>query len=584
MSENQKTEDKALDPEAQTQSGHAAKTEDSRLERFKAWYTERKKWTIPASVLLFILILAAIPFTRYGIAGLAIKHDVTVKVVDATADTPVSGATLTAGSVSVQTDSAGNATLRHLKAGHHKVVLSKKYYKDETVDVLSPLFGHSTAPSVRLTATGRQVKIVVTNLINKHALADVDIKVAGTTAKTDQDGSALVVLPVGTADQTAQLSADGFNDAQVTVKVSNGKIQENDFNMTPAGKVYFLSKLSGKIDVVKTNLDGTDRQTVLAGTGNEDDRNTVLLASRDWKYLALLSRRAGPSPTIYLIDTSNDSSSVIESGSSSFQLVGWAGDKFIYKVVSSDVQPWQAGHESIKSFDAPSKKVSVLDQTQVDDVQSNYWYESESYGPIYAYDDQVIYIKNWTYGLAFSPASSSAKQSTLNSVKADGTNKKAIRSFAAQDPSLVQSAFLDAVALKPDSIELRFYDGNSDNFYNYGNGQVKSDPSMTTATFYNSTNTYLLSPSGNNTFWSEPRDGKNTLFIGDEEGENGKQIATLSDYSPYGWYTDNYLLMSKNASELYITDNSTKQTLVKISDYHKPAVSFQGYGGGYGGL
>jgi hypothetical protein len=94
----------------------------------------------------------------------------------------------------------------------------------------------------------------------------------------------------------------------------------------------------------------------------------------------------------------------------------------------------------------------------------------------------------------------------------------------------------------------------------------------------------LLSPSADQTFWSESRDGKNTLFIGDQGGQNGKQIASLSDYNTFGWFTDDYLLVSKNSSELYIMDKAGKQAALKVSDYHKPTQNFYGYGGGYGGL
>jgi hypothetical protein len=144
---------------------------------------------------------------------------------------------------------------------------------------------------------------------------------------------------------------------------------------------------------------------------------------------------------------------------------------------------------------------------------------------------------------------------------------------------------LDERVKTPNTLTLHFYDGNSDKFYIYANGQVKDDPAGSNDTFFSADyHTYLLSPSGDSTFWSEPRDGKNTLFIGDEGGQGGKQVATLSDYNTYGWFTDSYLLVSKNSSELYIMDNGGKQAPIKISDYHKPALSFPGYGGGYGGF
>jgi hypothetical protein len=95
--------------------------------------------------------------------------------------------------------------------------------------------------------------------------------------------------------------------------------------------------------------------------------------------------------------------------------------------------------------------------------------------------------------------------------------------------------------------------------------------------------TYLLSPSSNQTFWTDQRDGKNTLFVGDNDAKNQKTIASLSGYNIYGWFTDNYLLVSKSSSELYVMPVAGG-TPLKITDYYKPAINYQGYGGGYGGL
>jgi len=557
----------------------------SHLDRFKTWYLQRKKWTIPASVVLVILILAGVPFARYNLAGLVMKKDFSVKIMDATAGTPVSGATVSFGSVSAQTDGTGRAVLHHIKVGPHSLNLSKKYYQSKQVSEVVPILDQKNVPTVQMTATGRQVKISVTNAISKQALSNVAIAVADISAKTDKTGNATVVLPVGISEQKAKLSLQGYNDSAVTIKVSNDKIQENDFNLTPAGKVYFLSKLSGKIDVVKTNLDGTDRQTVLAGTGNEQDQGTVLLASRDWKYLALLSRRAGSSATLYLIDTSNDSLSTIDEGSADFSLNGWVDDNFVYTVTRNDVQLWEANRQAIKSYDAPTKKVTILDQTQASGTGSSD-YLSELIGAVYAYNDQVFYIENWTTSYSGSQSANlAAKQATFNSIKPDGTSKKAIKSFGLADGTTATDISVDERVENPTSIDLKFSDGTQDNFFVYANGQVKDEPNTTADSFYTADYpTYLQSPGGDQTFWSEARDGKNTLFIGDQNGQNAKQIATLSDYSPYGWFSDDYVLVSKNSSELYIMPKTGSTTPIKISDYHKPALTYAGYGGGYGGL
>jgi hypothetical protein len=43
------------------------------------------------------------------------------------------------------------------------------------------------------------------------------------------------------------------------------------------------------------------------------------------------------------------------------------------------------------------------------------------------------------------------------------------------------------------------------------------------------------------------------------------------------------VLVSKSGSELYITPADFGTKPLKVTDYHKPNVTFRGYGGGYGG-
>jgi hypothetical protein len=144
---------------------------------------------------------------------------------------------------------------------------------------------------------------------------------------------------------------------------------------------------------------------------------------------------------------------------------------------------------------------------------------------------------------------------------------------------------LNARLYEPDGLYVGWsLGGGGTQYYDYENGKVSQDTSMTDSQFENlSYATFLLSPSGNGTFWAEPRDGKNTLLTGDANAQSPKQIVRLSDYNAYGWYTDNYLLVSKNSSELYVMPVAGG-TPLKITDYYKPAINYNGYGGGYGGL
>ncbi|MBI2592329.1 carboxypeptidase regulatory-like domain-containing protein [Candidatus Saccharibacteria bacterium] len=556
----------------------------SRWQRLRDWYSAHKKLSIPLSVLILLLIILAIPASRYGVAGLALKKNFVIAVKDATTNAPVSGALVSAGSISDQTDGSGKATLK-LKPGNRTVTVSKKYYREETTKVMVPLLQSKSTPEIKLQATGRQVQISVKNSITKKALPEVNIKVADIDAKTDKDGSALIVLPAGSASQKAALSLSGYNDTDVTVKVSDAKVEENEFTLAPTGKIYFLSKLSGKIDVVKSNLDGTGRETVLAGTGREDSQNTVLLANRDWKYLALLSRRDSDLAKLYLIETGNDKITAIDEGNATFNPLGWSGAYFVYQVDRKGYQPWQPKQHVLKSYDVAAKKTNLLDETGASGSSSNDA-KYEFYSSTYIVGQRLVFSKAWYMGPG--TEASDDNQLGIYSVSATGNGGKAThKTFSYQaDKSTYEQSFLN----KPDQVYFQVTEKDGEaKYFVYANNQVSENPSVKDD-FNNNLNsgqyiTYLLSPSGGSTFWSESRDGKNSLFIGDGVGGNAKQIAKLSEYETYGWYTEDYLLVSKNSSELYIfgTEGLKKDdAALKITDYHKPDFSY--YGGGYGGL
>jgi hypothetical protein len=562
---------------------------ESRWKRFSGWYKTNKKQSVPLSLLLLLVVLAAIPMSRYALAGMVLKNNFSALITDSTTGTPVSGADVNLGSVHGLTDANGKVTLKNVSVGQQQLVIVKKYYSDKSADVLVPISKQKSVSKFQMAAIGRQVKINVKDAINHEILADTNIKVAGVSAKTDKTGSAIVVLPAGTSSEKATVSLDGYNNSDVTVLVDNKTIKENNFNLTPSGKVYFLSKLSGKIDVVKTNLDGTSRQTILAGTGKEDSNNTVLLASRDWKYLALLSKReGGKNPKLYLIETSTDKLTTIDEGDISISLVGWSDNNFIYQISRNSVNYWEAKRQAIKSYNAQNKQVVTLDQTDAiispNSGNPPAGFAYEQFGSNYIFGNTLAYTKQWyKSGWAYYDQSIiGGKSSGLFSIKSDGTSRKSLKTIDANSVSYITFQFSE-----PDEAYLTINKNDNTISYAIYNGSGVSDVSADKIPSENQYETYLASPSGDQTFWSESRDGKNTLCIGDDKGGNGKQIASLADYKPYGWFTDKYLLVSKNSSELYIIPKSgitEKTPPLKITDYHKSVQNFYGYGGGYGGI
>ncbi len=573
----------------------------AKLHNFKNWYLTHKKIAIPLTVVALLLLLMLVPYTRYKILGLFIQKDVTVFVTDSKSDSVVSDADVSIGSVSSKTNGKGLAELKNVPVGQYTLKVTKKYYNDSQQNI-TVTTAENQAFKVKLEATGRQVSVKVSNSISQKSVEGISIKAGEAEAKTDDKGEAVLVLPVGTTKVNAELSGEGYVAKKIEIEASDTEIKQNDETVTPAGKIYFLSKASGKIDVVKTNLDGTDRKVVLAGTGKEEEYGTVLLASRDWKYLALHSKRDDKPAKLYLIETNGDKLTTMDEGDASFDLVGWSNDKFVYKVTRNAPKQWESKKYALKSYDAPAKKINLIDESQAikkdytyTDPETNTTFVSGSsyawqiFGSVYIIDSKLIYEKDWSPDSFYSDVINDKKDEVLQ-VSDTGGGKKLLKDF--QNIS-GQVSYLQSFLYEPREIYYKASYSGAEKYYEYtSDGQFKEDSGIKNdfEKYYGPTGyykTYLLSPSAKQTFWSEDRDGKRVLFTGNQDAEGEKQVAVVSDGQTYGWFTDDYLLVSKKSSELYImpqTGISNESQLVKISDYHRPAYQYYGYGGGYGGL
>lgn len=542
--------------------------------------TKKGKITLAiASVLVVLGLVFAIPASRYAVAGLVIKKDVVVEVIDTKTGKAVSAVQLALGGQTARTDATGKATFKAVAAGPGHITAKKSYYQDGTVDVLVPILASPANVQVRMIATGRQVPVTVTNKINGQPVGGVEITVSDATATTTDDGQATLVLPADRPTVSATFTANGYNKLAADVTVTEQKDDKNNFGITPAGSIYFLSKRTGKIDVMRSDLDGANATVAVAGTGHEDEGNTVLLASRDWKYLALRAKRDSDDAKLYLISTADNKLSTIDEGANvSFTPVGWYNQTFVYTVYRPNVQPWEKKGSSIKSFNAQTSQIATIDDTDASGTDGTHW-AHETFTNVYILEDGLVYGKFWNNYFS-SPELIAGKKDTIISVKPDGSQKKTAKDFA----STAQS-YIETRAYKPDEVYIRVA-GTPQKFYEYEDGNVTETTAVDGNTFYDANYpTYLLSPSGSKTFWYEQRDGKNVSFVGDKDGGNGQQVLADDAYQPYGWYSDDYLLFSKKGSELYILprDNSKNVAPFKVTDYHKPNVGFPGYGYGYGG-
>lgn len=550
------------------------------FQRLLGAYWRRKLWTLPLTLVVLAGIVMAVPQTRYPVLALGIKRTFSVTVTDSTAHTPVSGATISLDGHSITTDGSGKAKLT-ARVGARTLAVDKKYYRSVDQNVFVGLGTHGNTVDIALVATGRQVPLKVVDKITGKPISAATIKFLDTNAVTDASGQAQIVVPVSESPQSVTVSADGYNSLTSPLPAatpSSGTPAAFTVGLVLTGRVYFLSNLSGKIDVVSTNLDGSGRQTVVAGTGSEDSNDTVLLASRDWKFLALVSKRDGNSPKLYLVNADTKKLSTIDGATGVVTPIGWSDHYFVYQVSDPNAPAWQSGAVMLKSYNADTGATVTLVSTKATGT-SNADAQYQAIWDTVFLGGNLVYTTTWYSYPGY--LSVNGQQDTLVSIKPDGTGNKTLKSVDAG-----QYYFSNLKLATPAQAYIGVYSSTSSaaNYYRVdANGSVSQSSTITSDAVTKDYPTYLLSPGGTSTFWSELRDGKNTLFVGDANGSNGAQVGTLSDYKPYGWFTDRYLLVQKGGSELYIMP-ATGGTPLKVSDYYRPQYSFQGYGGTYGGL
>jgi hypothetical protein len=550
-------------------------------------FLRRLSWILPLTIVLFAALAMAIPTSRYTILAYVLKRQFAVTIMDSKTNTPVTGASVSLDGVTRNTDNAGRATF-NARVGKRTVSVAMKYYQSASFGVFVGIQSDHNSYLAKLNATGRQVPVVVTNKITGKPIANATIKVSDIQAKTDASGKVTIVLPTSGSTQPATFTADGYNESSAQIQVTDQVVAVNTFSLVPAGRVYFLSNLSGHVDVVSTNLDGTNRSTVLAGTGSEDTTYTALLATRDWKYLALLSRRDGGSHAkLFLVNPINGKATVMDSDIADYTPVGWSGHTFVYEAAMYANNPWQSGGTVLRSYNAETGKVITIDQTTALGTQSSYIYSYFGYAQIVG--NRVVYGFGWTdFNSNYAPNNLGGQNIAMMSANVDGTNKVDLRDVSI--PNGTTYAYATALLQSPQVVAIQTAIGSQAPVfytYQYQNNTITQSNTITSASFtaaQQSHTAYLLSPSGNAAFWSVIRDGKNTLFVGDANSLNGTQIATQSDYSVYGWYTDNYLLVQKGNNELYVMPTSGG-TPMKVSDYFHPGGLYaSGYSGSYGSL
>ena len=386
----------------QSQPISAGKPKRSFGEKFKAALKSPKFWLSFVALIILALVTAwFVQPSRWWLANVfATKNTVTITTITpAVGEAKASKLRNVAISVNGQTyktDDSGTVHIADLPYGQTSITATKAGFQTidygVTLDV-DPFFhafggkaADDAARSVELSmqATGIPVAFKAVDYVSGKPITDGEFAVSDVVAKPDKNG--LVSLKVPGTDAHKVTVAATFGGSYIDKKfdVELNSKSAADVTFVPGGKHYFVSKRDGVLTVYGSNLDGSDIQPIVVGTGQETNE-IAFAVSPDGKYGVLSSSRDGARDAkknilqrVYVVDLATKQLTRVDEGAT-VTYADWAGEKLVYTTTNYDAS---AGSypSTLRSVEASTKRV--------------YNFESADYISVSTVGaDKVLYLK-----------------------------------------------------------------------------------------------------------------------------------------------------------------------------------------------
>ncbi len=519
---------------------------------FRRWLQTRKGRVTAVIFVALVIAAAGIGATdfRYTVLGLVMRQQIDIAVKDSITHAPVPDAKVDIAGISGITNTSGTVHLKGVRVGNSVLTISKPGYRQYSQTTLVGIIHPQISP-VMLVSTGIVLSFNVTDKLSGLPLGNVVAR-AGTIRGASQDGKLhLVLLPNVDPDVTVALSADGYLDAKVPANLT--ATQSYNIGLVPAGSVFFLSNRTGHIDLYTSNLDGSNIQDVLPGTGKEDTATGVLPSITHPDLVALVSARAGnkdaygnPQHDLYIFNSTTKALTKLDENTGFGNYRAWLGDYLVYQVPDTN------GCYTIKAYSVASGHAGVV-------VPGN----GGVCPTINASYDSTIF-----YSIA---RSGSAATDGLYAIEATGSKQQRLSSTPGESVSRsVENTIL-----------FNYYNSNvlppniwqSVNLDTLAVTKVSSGPSIS------GNRAYVESPGAKFDVFIETRDGQSNLYVTDTSGNNERNLTPDGKANQFvQWIGDRYIVFSDQNSALQVVSIAGGKPQ-KVTNAYSGNLAV--YGGGY---
>jgi len=334
---------------------------------FAAWW--HNKWA--RNITIFILLaaiaaFAAFPQTRYFVLNKAgVRSSMSLSVVDNGTRLPLKNVSVSIDGKTAKTDSQGKAKISEITLGKHKLGISRVAFAKIEQNVVIG-WGSNPLGDFILNPTGARYEVKVTDYISGKPIAGAEAVSEDESVTAVADKKGIITLTFENTDVASAnvtIRAKDYRDANATIKTES--TAQSEVTMVPTQKVVFISKQSGKYDLISMYVDGRDKKTLLAGTGSENN-NLGLVVSPDSKAAAMVSTRDNVRDrdgyllsTLTLVDVDH-SMPVTITHAQQIQLVTWSGNQLVFVETSAGASAANPNRYRLIAYDYTTNKRTIL--------------------------------------------------------------------------------------------------------------------------------------------------------------------------------------------------------------------------------
>jgi len=516
---------------------------------FKEWFKDiwakpAGRWGIIGGASLFIIILFAIPQSRYFVLNnLSIRSSVGITIIDSSTQLPLKDVTVSVAGNTAQTDNDGNARLYHVRLGATTLQVSKRAFTgiDQKVTVG---WGSNPLSQLSLNPSGSQYTFTVTDYLSGKPVERVQAVSGEGNAASDDTGKIVLTLDNSGKKDTDEVEVSfvlaGYRTE--TIKINLATKTATGVKLVNSRKEVFVSNRSGKYDIYTVDIDGKNEKKIISATGLE--RADLALAPQQGSATAayIASRENVRNSdgyllsTLYFLDT--DSGILTKADQSEqIQAIGWSNDgRLIYVKIAAGTSSGNNKRFRLQSVN--SKNVS--DNKEL--ASANYFNDVVMAG------NRVLYAP-----------SSALKDTTpgLFAINSDGGGLLKIT-----DKEIYNIFRTDYNTVTVDA---------SGSFFTYLIGSPASSLSSVPAP--STTNhLYVDNQAGTKGLWVDNRDGKGVLLAYDKTNKKDTVLASVGGLKlPVVWLSDSVAVYRLNdgkqsADYAVSTEGGTPQKITDLTD------------------